>query len=100
LANCHSEEIFPPYRWIQGSPRSCASALMRSACPWAAWCFHSFVYACGRPANSGRRHSGVPSASAGSTVQAVKSVEMPITRAGSTPASAIAAGTAVRSTSR
>ena len=25
-----------------GSPRSAASALIRSACAWAAWCFHSF----------------------------------------------------------
>jgi hypothetical protein len=40
----------------------------------------------------------VPSAVAGSTVQAVKSVAIPITAPGSTPASLIAAGTAVRST--
>ncbi len=41
LANCHSEEILPPYRPIHFSARSCATALIRSACGWAAWCFHS-----------------------------------------------------------
>ena len=45
-------------------------------------------------------HSGVPSAVVGSTVQAVKSVAMPITAAGSMPASRMASGTAVRSTAR
>ena len=45
------------------------------------------------------RDSGVPSASTGSTVHAVKSVAIPTTVAGSTPAAATAAGTAWRSTS-
>src|SRR6266545_1750625 len=85
LATAHSEEIFPPYRPIQGSPRWWASALIRSACRCAAWCFQSFGYACGSPSRPGRRHSGVPSASVGRIVQAVKSVPMPMTSAGSTP---------------
>ncbi len=45
-------------------------------------------------------HSGVPSAVAGKTVQAVKSVATPITAAGSIPAHWTAAGTAMRSTAR
>ena len=40
-------------------------------------------------------HSGVPSASVGSTVHAVKSVPIPMTSAGSTPLAARASGTAV-----
>ena len=52
---------------------------MRSAWVWAAWCFQSLTYACGRSANSGSSHSGVPSARTGSTVQAVKSVPIPMT---------------------
>jgi hypothetical protein len=52
-----------------------------------------------RPRNSGSSHSGVPSASAGNTVQAVKSVAMPMTSSGDTPLASRAAGTAVRSTS-
>jgi hypothetical protein len=43
--------------------------------------------------------SGVPSASVGSTVHAVKSVAIPMTSAGSMPAAATACGTAVRNTS-
>src|SRR5690606_28647620 len=70
---------------------------MRSACGWAAWCFHSLGQACGR--SGVRSQSGVPSAVAGSTVQAVKSVPMPITSSAGTPAAATAAGTAWRSTS-
>ena len=100
MAYSHSEEILPPYRSIHGSFRSWASVLMRSACGWAAWCFHSLGYACGRPSRPGIMHSGVPSAVAGRTVQAVKSVAMPITAAGSMPASRTAAGTATRSTAR
>ena len=73
---------------------------MRSAWPCAAWCFHSFGQACGRPRYSGSSHSGVPSRRTGSGVDAVKSVPMPTTVAGSTPAAATAAGTAERSTSR
>ncbi len=34
---------------------------MRSACDCAAWCFHSFTYACGRSRKRSSRHSGVPS---------------------------------------
>ena len=41
FAYCHSAEILPPYRASHGSLRSRATALIRSACPWAAWCFHS-----------------------------------------------------------
>ena len=52
-----------------------------------------------RGAGRSTRHSGVPSASTGSTVQAVKSVPIPTTAAGSMPAAATAAGTASRSTS-
>jgi len=43
---------------------------------------------------------GVPSASTGSGVDAVKSVAMPMTAAGSMPAAFTAAGTAVRNTLR
>ena len=43
LAYCHSAEIFPPYLASHGSPHSRATALIRSACLWAAWCFHSFT---------------------------------------------------------
>ncbi len=67
---------------------------MRSASGWAAWCFHSFTHACGLPRSSSSTHSGVPSASVGSIVQAVKSIPIPITSAGSTPVSASSAGTA------
>ena len=73
---------------------------MASAWPCAAWCFHSFGQACGSLLRPSTSHSGVPSARAGSTVQAVKSVAMPMTAAGSTPPAASAAGTARRSTSR
>jgi hypothetical protein len=41
-----------------------------------------------------------PVAVVGTIVQAVKSVAIPITSAGSTPAASIAAGTAVRRTAR
>lgn len=51
------------------------------------------------PARSSSRHSGLPSSSTGSGVEAVKSVPMPITSFGRTPASAIARGAAVRSAS-
>ena len=94
MANSHSAEICPPYRASQGSPRFAASALIRSACRWAAWCFQSLAYACGRPANAPSSLSGVPSASVGRIVQAVKSVAMPIDPGGSTAAAATALGTA------
>ena len=100
MASSHSDDSRPPYRAIQGSPRSCASALTRSACGWAAWCFHSFTYACGRSRHSGSPHSGVPSDRVGSTVHAVKSVPMPTTSAAETPLAATAFGTASLSTSR
>ncbi len=67
---------------------------MRSASGWAAWCFHSLTQACGLRRNSGRAASGVPSALVGSIVQAVKSMPTPMTSAASTPAAAMAAGTA------
>ncbi len=72
---------------------------MRSAWPCAAWCFQSLTYACGRSANCGSSLSGVPSASVGTIVQAVKSVAMPMTWAGSMPEARTASGTAMRSTS-
>lgn len=100
FAYCHSAEIRPPYRLIQGSPRWCARALTRSAWSWAAWCFQSFGHAWGRSAQAGCSASGTPSAVVGSTVQEVKSVPMAMTRAGSTPAAASASGTAVLSASR
>ena len=59
---------------------------MRSACGWAAWCRHSFTYAWGRSLNSPSSHNGVPSASVGTIVHAVKSVPMPTTWPGSIPA--------------
>ena len=55
--------------------------------------------ACGRSRKSSSRHSGVPSASTGSGVEAVKSVAIPMTWSGAMPASATAACTAVRRTS-
>ena len=76
-----------------GSPRSAATALIRSASGCAAWCFQSFTHACGSARRSSSRQSGVPSASVGSIVQAVKSMPTPITSAGSTPVSASSAGT-------
>jgi len=76
-----------------------ATAFTRSACACAAWCFHSFGHACGRSASSGSEHSGVPSLSTGSGVEAVKSVATPTTSLASTPAARTAAGTASRSDS-
>ena len=67
---------------------------MRSASGWAAWCFHSFTQAWGLRRNCGSAASGVPSALAGSMVQAVKSTPTPMTLAASTPAAAMAAGMA------
>ena len=67
---------------------------MRSASGWAAWCFHNFTNACGRSLYSARCDNGVPSASVGTIVQAVKSVPMPITSPASTPESASAPRTA------
>ena len=61
---------------------------MRSASGWAAWCFQSLIQAWGLSRYSGSRQSGVPSAMVGSMVQAVKSMPMPMTSAGSTPLSA------------
>ncbi len=100
MANSHSEEIRPPYRPIHGSRRSWARSLIRSACGWAAWCFHSLGQACGRSRSPATSHSGVPSRSTGSTVQAVKSVPMPTTAAGSAAASRSASRTAVPSAAR
>src|SRR4051794_26774079 len=71
---------------------------MRSAWRPAAWCFHSFGHACGRSASSSSQHSGVPSRSTGSGVEAVKSVPIPITSDGEMPAAFTASGTAVRRT--
>jgi hypothetical protein len=73
---------------------------MRSACGWAAWCFHSLTQACGLARNSGSAISGVPSAVTGSIVQAVKSMATPATARGSTPLVRTASGTAVFSTCR
>ena len=93
LANCHSDEIFPPYRAIHGSPRSCASALIRSACGWAGVVLPQLgvgVRAVPQPGQLAQRRAVAPAA--GSTVHAVKSVPMPMTWAGSIPAPATAAG--------
>ncbi len=98
LANAHSDEILPPYRRQPRFPLEAASSLIRSAWACAAWCFHSLGQACGRSGN--RSFRGVPSARAGRMVQAVKSVAMPITSSGDTPADSTAFGTAMRSTSR
>src|SRR3954447_12188462 len=64
----------------------------------AAWWLPRFCHACGRWARPSTQHSGVPSLSTGSGVEAVKSVPMPMTSAGSIPASFTACGTAVRRT--
>src|SRR4051812_34359901 len=71
---------------------------MRSAWRPAAWCFQSFGHACGRSARPSTQHSGVPSRSTGSGVEAVKSVPIPTTSEGAMPAACTAAGTAVRRT--
>ena len=89
----HSEVILPPYFGSHPSPRRAAVSLIRSASGWAAWCFHSFTHACGFARSSGSIASGVPSAVAGSIVQAVKSMPRPMTSAGSTPLSRRTAGT-------
>src|SRR5204863_332169 len=59
----------------------------------------AFREACGRSAYFSRVDSGVPSASVGKGLEAVKSMPMPITRSGSTPAASTASGTACLSTS-
>jgi hypothetical protein len=53
----------------------------------------------GSSVHSARSHSGVSSAVVGTIVQAVKSMPIPKTCAGSAAAARSAAGTAVRSTS-
>ncbi|MEY3893743.1 MAG: hypothetical protein RIR78_521 [Actinomycetota bacterium] len=72
---------------------------MRSACGCAEWCFHNFTKACGFLENSGSSHSGVPSLLTGRTVQAVKSVVIPMTDLGSIPDSLRTAGTVTFKTS-
>lgn len=48
------------YRLSYGSLRSFANAIIRSACSWPPWCFHSVTYACGRLRKAGFMHSGTP----------------------------------------
>ncbi len=72
-------------------------AFILSAWSWAAWCFQSFGQAFGSLANSGSRHSGVPSAVVGSMVQAVKSIPMPMTSSGFTREARMVARTLLRS---
>ena len=72
----------PPYRGSHGSPRDAATALMRSASGWAAWCFQSLTQACGSARSVGTSHSGTPVSVVGSIVHEVKSIPIPTTSSG------------------